>query len=232
MTLPLLAEPRKNAMATSPDIRVIVAHDLPLVRAGLELALRGKHDVEITSASELLGRVSAPTGQTQPASVKIIVADCATGPQLAIAGRSSGHVVLIVTAEDTESSIVRAMEAGVRGYLLLSSPLEAIAGAVRSIAGGGRALDPTVAARMIDSLAADALTHCEVEVLRLLMLGWGDKAIANRLGRALGTVKSHVKALLSKLHARSRTEAVVIALRRGFDCAEPAMDKPPIHRSN
>jgi DNA-binding NarL/FixJ family response regulator len=153
--------------------------------------------------------------------VKIVVADCATGPQLAIAGRSSGHVVLIVTAEDTEASIVRAVEAGVRGYLLLTSPVEAIAGAVRSLADGGSALDPIVAARMLDSLAFNALTNRETEVLRLVMLGLGDKAIANRLGRALGTVKSHVKALLVKLDARSRTEAVAIAQRRGFISAEP-----------
>jgi DNA-binding NarL/FixJ family response regulator len=209
-------------VATRTDIKVMIAHEVPLVRAGLEVALQGEYDLEIVSAAGLLGRMSAASGQTQPQGMKIVIADRATGPQLAMAGRSSGYCVLIVTSDDTETGIVRAVEAGVRGYLLLTSSLEAVVGAVRSLAYGGTALDPIVATRMIDSLTFDSLTNREGEVLRLLMLGLGDKAIANRLGRSVGTVKSHVKALLFKLNARCRTEAVAVAQRRGFVSAEPA----------
>ncbi len=205
--------------------QVMIAHEVPLVRAGLEVALQGKHDVAMLSASELLGRMSASAGRAQRGTVRIVVADCATGPQLAITGRSSGYRVLIVTSDDTETSVVRAVEAGVRGYLLLTSSLEGVVGAVRSLTFGGTALDPIVATRMIDSLTFNSLTNREEEVLRLVMVGLGDKAIANRLGRSVGTVKTHVKALLFKLKARCRTEAVAIAQRRGFVSAEPA--QPP-----
>ena len=88
--------------------------------------------------------------------------------------------------------------------------------AVRSIHRGDTAIDPAVAAKMMSSLRYPRLTHREYEILRLLLLGLSDKAIAARLGRSAGTVKAHVKSVLSKLNATSRTHAVSVARQRGL----------------
>ena len=195
-------------MATGTETAVLVAHREPLIRAGLESALGKCSDLDVHCASE--------EQALQANDQKAIVADCEAGIRLALAGREAGPPVLIVTTDDSEVSIRRAIAAGVRGYLLPGSTLESVVQAVRSVARGGTAIDPVVAAKMLQSLNGETLTCRELEVLRLLMEGLGNKVIAQELGIALGTAKSHVKNLLAKLNATSRTEVVAIAQRRGL----------------
>jgi len=97
---------------------------------------------------------------------------------------------------------------------LLSSDVEEVVRAIQSLHAGGTVVNGVVAAKMVESLAARPLTPREMDVLRLLMLGLSDKAIARKLARSVGTVKTHVKAVLDKLNAARRTEAVAIARRR------------------
>jgi DNA-binding NarL/FixJ family response regulator len=108
------------------------------------------------------------------------------------------------------------MEAGVSGYLLVTSPLDMLLRAVRTVIDGGTALDPIVATKMRDSLKGPKLTVRELEVLQLLTEGLSDKEIARRLARSTGTVKTHVKSVLTKLNTARRTEAVAVAQRRGL----------------
>jgi two-component system, NarL family, response regulator len=124
--------------------------------------------------------------------------------------------VLILTDDDSEVSIRRAVELGVGGYLPLSSGVESVVHAVRCIHNGGTAIAPNVMAKMAMSLRSRGLTQREAEVLRLIMQGLPDKVIAHRLGRSVETARSHVKAILMKLKASSRVEAVAIARRRGL----------------
>jgi DNA-binding NarL/FixJ family response regulator len=108
------------------------------------------------------------------------------------------------------------MRAGVRGYLLLTTPVDELVRALRRIHTGDTVVDPGVAAKIADSFSGRALTLREIDVLGLVMVGLSDKAIAKRLMRSVGTVKSHMKSLLAKLDAASRTEAAAIARRRGL----------------
>jgi two-component system NarL family response regulator len=124
--------------------------------------------------------------------------------------------VLILTDDDSEVSIRRAVELGVGGYMPLSSGVESVVRAVRCLHNGGTAIAPNVVTKMAMSLQSRGLTQREVEVLRLIMQGLSDKAIARRLQRSVGTARSHVKAILMKLKASSRVEAVAIARRRGL----------------
>ncbi|MBS0420983.1 MAG: response regulator transcription factor [Proteobacteria bacterium] len=194
----------------------MIAHRTPVVCAGLEAALRAQGgDFEIGSLGPLPGSTRFEESQIKSDRI-VVIADCETGMQLAISRYASRCRVLIMTQDDTEASIRRAMEAGIRGYLLLTSTLDAVVRAIRCVHDGGTALDPAVAAKMVDSFAGDPLTSREVDVLGLLMLGLSDKEIAKRLERSVGTVKTHLKALRAKLNASSRTEAVAIAQRRGL----------------
>jgi DNA-binding NarL/FixJ family response regulator len=133
-----------------------------------------------------------------------------------VARLGSACRVLIVTDDDSEVSIRRAVKLGARGYLLLTSRGEAVERAVRRIHAGGTALDPVAMTKIAVSLASPSLTGKEMEVLCLIMNGLPDKVIARTLKQSVGTAKGHVKSILSKLDVGSRAAAIVVARRRGL----------------
>ena len=112
--------------------------------------------------------------------------------------------------------ICRALEIGIRGYLLHGIGLPELFEAIRAVRGGGVALSPLVAARIANRIQGKTLTARERAVLEQLMLGLSNKSIASRLNLRVGTVKTHLKAILEKLGAGSRTAAVIAAQRRGL----------------
>jgi DNA-binding NarL/FixJ family response regulator len=211
-------------MNADSKLKVLIAHGEPLVAAGLQYALKSHDEFEVAMSparSEKLTSDAVP-----PNAIDVVLADCDTGVHLARSARATGYRILIVTQDESEASIRRAMEAGVRGYLLLGSTLEAVVQAVRCVVRGGTALDPVAATKMLDSLNGNPITKRELEVLSLLMLGLPDKVIAHRLGISVGTSKCHVKQLLTKLDADTRTEAVAIAQRRGLVPPETSRRRP------
>jgi DNA-binding NarL/FixJ family response regulator len=198
--------------------KVLVMHTEPLVAAGLVAALRLQADLDI-----LVHGIDVYDARAA-ASVDVIVADYAQGVRLAAEFRRAGvrdAKVLVMTTHDREHEVRRALEQGVHGYLLLGCTIDELVDGVRTLARGARYLCMTVAQRVADSLTREALTSRERDVLRLLSLGQCNKAIARELEIAVGTVKSHVKAIMEKLDASSRTEAASIATQRGMvddDC--------------
>ena len=101
-------------------------------------------------------------------------------------------------------------------YLLLGCGVADLAGAIRAIHAGEVAFGPLVAGRIAEQIRREKLTQRELEILQLLILGLSNKAIASETRAGLETVKTHVKTILRKLDARSRTQAVAIARRRGM----------------
>jgi DNA-binding NarL/FixJ family response regulator len=205
-------------MSSVPKLQVLVAHNDPLLTAGLEAMLVRDDDFIVSaSASSLADMTSVDAHQP----IDVILTDCKTGIRLARSSRLGRQAatcprIVIVTQDESEVSIRRALEAGVRGYLLLGATRDSVVQAVRCAARGGIALDPIVATRMADSLKGDSITHREQDVLGLIMLGLPNKVIASRLGISVGTAKCHVKSLFAKLEANTRTEAAAIAQRRGL----------------
>ena len=193
-------------------IHVLIAHGNPLVSAGLEAAFRAHADIHVDhrAGSPACEDVSAIAPGT------VAITDCAAGMRLMERDDARKCRVLILTDDDSEVSIRHAVELGMRGYLPLSSCVESVVRAVRCIHSGGTALAPIVLTKMAMSLRSPPLTARQIEVLRLIMQGLPDKAIARRLERSVGTAKSHVKAILTKLQASSRIEAVAVARRRGL----------------
>ncbi len=124
--------------------------------------------------------------------------------------------IIVLTSYDGDQDIYRALEAGVRGYLLKEMVHSEVLRAIRVVHSGKRFIPAEVSQHLHGFFPEVALTPREVEVLSLIARGFGNKEVADVLGTAAGTVKAHVQSILSKLGANDRTHAVTIALRRGI----------------
>jgi DNA-binding NarL/FixJ family response regulator len=217
---------RAPEMFLDDRIRVRVVHADPIAHAGLAAACRRYSDLEVQDAPfrAELDRFSA----------EVVVADYANG--VALASRCARNLaaspkVVVIAGIDREWEIRNALERGVRGYLLVGCAFDELAAGVRAVHRGARHLSPQVAARLAESVSRDPLTAREEEVLRLVVEGLSNKAIATRLGIAVGTVKSHLKPIFDKLQVQSRTQAVAIVERRGLLGAarpvRPGVSSPP-----
>jgi DNA-binding NarL/FixJ family response regulator len=124
--------------------------------------------------------------------------------------------VIALTSYDGDQDIYRALDAGVRGYLLKDMVHSEVTRAIRIVYSGKRFIPFEVSQQLSGFFPDVALTPREIEVLSLVARGYGNKEVGDALGTAAGTVKAHVQSILSKLGAKDRTHAVTIALRRGI----------------
>lgn len=208
---------------------ILVIHPDPIVCAGIVAALRPNPRFEV-----LIHGVDALG--TDALHFDVIIADYRNALRLTDArARSALRVgeprILALTSDDREADIRRAIEAGVYGYLLVGGALDELVDGVTAVANGLRYMSMSVAQRMADSLTRASLTSREIEVLQLVATGQPNKSIARQLGIELGTVKSHVSAIMAKLGASSRTHAARIAAARGLveedvDTVDESMPPP------
>jgi two-component system NarL family response regulator len=135
----------------------------------------------------------------------------------AVRAESPDARAIVLTTFDGDEDVFRALEAGARGYLLKDSTTAELLEAIRAVYAGRRCVPPEVAARLVErATAGPALSVREVEVLRLVAAGKTNKEIAAALFISEGTVKTHLNSVHEKLGVRDRTEAVMVALRRGI----------------
>ncbi|MFZ6648601.1 DNA-binding response regulator [Undibacterium sp. TJN25] len=168
----------------------------------------------LTAATELDWAVQEHMDELQDG---IIIADYHNAIALSLRmGPASRQRVLLVTHDGKDGEVRRAIASGVHGYLLQSEAPAELSTAVLYVSNGQRYLSRSVQRCMADSCGHSELTRRESDVLQLMGQGYCNKLIARTLGISLGTVKSHVKAVLDKLHATTRTHAVVIAAQRGL----------------
>jgi len=197
-------------------IKVLVVHGSPVAHAGLVAGFSNYGDIEILNPRSGTGHGSAR--EAPPADV--VVADYEQGMKWVRRGREqrfhSPQRVIIVTPSDRESDIRHALDCGARGYMLLDSDFDDLAHGVREVHMGARALSRRVAQQLAESVSGEKLTGRELEVLRLVVNGDGNKMIAHHLDVTVGTVKSHLTAIFQKLGVKSRTQAIAVALRRGL----------------
>lgn len=189
--------------------RVLVLHRESIVAFGLSATLSSQPGIDVQQG---IG------SETSADRFDVVVCDHDTGVALAQPARTrnDGPRVLVLTAQSSERAVRQALERGVHGYVLLDSPIDELLQGVQAVCRGQRFLSPAVAQRMADSLTHEALTSREYEVLTLLAAGQCNKSIARQLQIAVGTVKAHVKAIMGKLDASSRTQAVSVAAQRGL----------------
>jgi two-component system NarL family response regulator len=124
--------------------------------------------------------------------------------------------IIVLTTYDHDEDIYRSLQAGARAYLLKDAPREELLACIRTVHAGQTYLPSAIAAKLAHRRNDSALTAREIEVMDLMADGKANKEIAAALRVSEGTVKSHVNAILKKLDAVDRTEAVIIAFRRGI----------------
>lgn len=124
--------------------------------------------------------------------------------------------IIALTSYDGDQDIYRALEAGVRGYLLKEMVHTEVIRAIRTVHSGKRFIPHEVTQQLSGFFPEVALTPREIEVLSLVARGLGNREVGDMLGTAPGTVKAHMQSILSKLDAKDRTHAVTLALRRGI----------------
>jgi DNA-binding NarL/FixJ family response regulator len=124
--------------------------------------------------------------------------------------------IVMLTTFNRDAKILRALRAGTRGYLLPNLVRKELLKAIRAIHDGKKYIPHEVAAELAQHAHGEELTAREIEVLHLIGAGNANKAIGARLSISEGTVKGHVKRILSKLEANDRTHAVTIGLKRGI----------------
>lgn len=206
----------------SDPIRLLLADDHPVVRAGLRAVLATEPDFEVVAEAATAERAVALAERER---IDVVLMDLQFGPGMhgaaataAITARPDGPVVLVLTTYDTDADILAAVEAGATGYLLKDAPPEELAAAVRAAAAGRSALAPTVAHRLIDRMRTPgiALSRRETEVLQLVADGLSNQQISLRLHLSQATVKTHLVHVYGKLGVDSRTAAVAAARARGL----------------
>ena len=213
-------------------IRVLLADDQAMVRAGFRLILGIETDIEVVGEAEdglaaiAAARALRPDVVLMDIQMPVLDGLAATRQLLDPAEEHSPRVLILTTFERDEY-VFEALRAGASGFLLKNAPPEDLVDAVRIVAQGDALLAPSVTRRVIEVFAkqpgpthqADDLGHLterEIEVLRLLAKGLTNAEIAGSLYVGEATVKTHVSNVLAKLNLRDRVQAVVFAYESGL----------------
>jgi len=206
-------------MSTEETIRVLCVDDHPLVRKGIASILANEADMELVAEA---GNGMEAVEKFQQLRPDVVLMDLRMphmdGTQATRAIRESEPEARIIalTSYDGDQDIYRALEAGVRGYILKEMVHTEVVRAIRTVISGKRLMPPEVAERLSEYFPQVALTPREVEVLGFVARGLANKEIAHKLGTANGTIKMHVQNILEKLGASDRTHAVTLAIERGI----------------
>jgi DNA-binding NarL/FixJ family response regulator len=212
------------------SIRVLIADDQSLVRAGFRLVLENHPDVEVVGEASNGREAVHGTARLRP---DVVLMDIRM-PELdgiaatrEITARHPARV-LVLTTYDLDEYVYDALQAGASGFLLKDTPPAQLVDGIRAVADGEALLAPTVTRRLIEEFSRigparrarpeelDELTPRETEVLRLLARGMSNAEIAGALVLSDTTVKTHVTHVLGKLGLRDRVQAVVLAYESGL----------------
>jgi DNA-binding NarL/FixJ family response regulator len=212
------------------SIRILIADDQSLVRAGFRLVLSSHDDMEVVGEASNGHEAVHSAGRLDP---DVVLMDIrmpeldGIGATREITARHRARV-LVLTTYDLDEYVYDALQAGASGFLLKDTPPEQLADGIRAVAGGEALLAPSVTRRLIEEFTRvgrnprprpselDELTPRELEVLGLLARGLSNGEIAAELVLSEATVKTHVTHVLGKLGLRDRVQAVVLAYESGL----------------
>jgi DNA-binding NarL/FixJ family response regulator len=213
------------------SIRVLLADDQSLVRAGFRMILGSEPDIEVVGEAATGEQATASTRRLAP-DIVLMDIQMPGGDGLQATRHITGDAtlasrVVILTTFERDEYVFEALHAGASGFLLKNAPPEELVHAVRVVAAGDALLAPSVTRRIIAQFARrpvapavrsrlDSLTAREREVLLLLARGHSNAELAAALVVSEGTVKTHVSSLLAKLGLRDRVQAVVLAYESGL----------------
>jgi DNA-binding NarL/FixJ family response regulator len=211
------------------SIKVVIADDQRMLRAGLRMVIETEPDMTVVGEAGDGAEAVALARRVRPDVVLMDIAMPRQDGLSATAALLSGPNpprVIVLTTFDTDENLYRALRAGASGFLLKVSSPEHLITAIRVVAAGEALLDPAITTRVIAAFARQpgpqppaelgGLTPREAEVLRLVARGLSNAEIAAALTVGEATVKTHVARVLMKLDLRDRVQAVVFAYETGL----------------
>ena len=222
-------------------IRVLVADDQAMVRAGLRMLLADEPDIEVVAEAGNGREAVAQAARFHPnvvlMDIRMPELDGLEATRRILAADQTSRV-LVLTTFNLDEYVFDALRAGASGFVLKDDPPEQLIGAVRTIAAGEALLSPTVTRRVIQQFArlhrhappkaVAFLTSRELEVFRLITQGLSNAEVGQQLFISDTTVKTHVTRLLQKLGLRDRAQAIVLAYQTGlFDAEDPQRPEDP-----
>jgi two-component system, NarL family, response regulator len=206
-------------MSDSNPLRLLIADDHPVVREGLAAIFNRRKDMTVVAEASNGREAVEQYFQHSP---DVALLDLRM-PEMngveaivAIKKKDPAARLVVLTTFDSDEDIFRALQAGAKAYFLKDAPRDELVACVRSVSSGQTVIPPAIAAKLAGHLSITALTSRELEVLRVMADGKSNKEIAKALGITEGTVKSHVNAIMRKLDASDRTQAVTGALKQGL----------------
>ena len=205
-------------------IRIVVADDHPIVRAGITALFALEDDIEVIAEASTPDEAVAAAERENP---DVVLMDLQFGASVDITGADATRriraldaapYVLVLTNYDSDADILGAVEAGASGYLLKDAPPHELTAAVRAAAAGESALAPIIASRLLDRMRTPqaSLSAREMQILDLVAAGQSNIEIAAELFISETTVKSHLAHIFTKLGVTTRTAAVSVARQRGI----------------
>jgi DNA-binding NarL/FixJ family response regulator len=203
-------------------IRIVIADDHPIFRAGLQGLLSAQEDFEVVGEAAN-GREAVSV--VRHAAPDVLLVDLqmpkldGVGAIREISDIAPATRILVLTTYDSDGDILRAVEAGATGYLLKDTPREELFRAIRATASGDSVLSPTVASKLVGRARGPvdrSLSAREIEVLTLVARGISNKIIGKDLRISEATVKTHLLHIFAKLGVDDRTAAVTAAMERGM----------------
>ena len=208
-------------MATmqTDEIRILLVDDHTILREGLAAVLNAVEGFEVVGQA---GDGNAALDAFRNLAPDVAIVDLRMRPMdgveltKAMREESPNARVILLTTYDTDEEIFRGLRAGAASYLLKDVDSTKLADTIRAVHAGRKEIPPEIAAKLADHVASETLTPRQEEVLRGVAEGKSNLEIAKALFVSEGTVKAHVKAILQKLGARDRTQAITIAIKRGL----------------
>ena len=210
-----------NAIAGRPGapIRLLLADDHAILREGLALLLDNQPDMTVVGeADNGLEAVSLYRQHRPDVALLDLSMPQMSGVEAIVAIRQEFPLarLVVLTTYDGDESIFRALRAGAQSYLLKDTPRAEMLETIRAAHQGRANILPTIGARLAERLNAPELSAREMEVLRLIASGRSNQEIAATMFLSENTVKFHVSHILAKLNVADRTQAALVAFRRGF----------------
>ena len=210
-------------------LRVIIVDDHALFRRGLEMVLENEPDIEVVGEAHDGQQAVDRTTELMP---DVVLMDVRMPRRSGIEATQRikelmPHVkIVVLTNSDEEADLYEAIKAGASGYLLKEISSEEVADAIRSVVQGHSRISPAMASKLLSEfqamskrtddrqpLAPPKLTERELQILRLVAKGLGNRDIAQQLFISENTVKNHIRNILEKLQLHSRMEAVIYAVK-------------------
>jgi two-component system NarL family response regulator len=211
--------PRQPSTPVSVPIRVLISDDHPFMREGLAAVLDYKPDMSVVgqacNGKEAVELFRHHQPDVTLMDLRMPELNGAEAISLICAEFATARII-VLTTYDGDEDIYRGLRAGAKGYVLKDAEPDELLTAIRTVYNGQQYIPPAVGAKLVERMGSSELSDRELEVLGLMATGKSNLEISAALSIAEGTVKFHVKNILSKLAVGDRTQAMIVALKRGI----------------